>query len=117
MATPPIHSESSGQGTPPLVFVHGWCGDSEHWRYQRDFFVPSNEIVTVDLRGHGRSRDTAEGLDIETGGADVAALLQAEGASPAVLVGHGMGCRVALEAARRAPDALTGVVLIDGDDG
>lgn len=115
MSNPPIHSETSGQGTPPLVFVHGWCGNSADWRYQRAFFEPSNAVVTCDLRGHGASTGIVEGLDIETCGADVASLIAAMDASPVVLVGHGMGCRVVLEAARLQPDAPAGVVLIDGD--
>ena len=32
---------------------------------------------------------------------------------PAILVGHSMGCRVVLEAARRLPDAVEGLVLIE----
>ena len=115
MPDPRFHYKSSGQGAPPLVFVHGWCGDSADWRYQRDFFAPTNRVVICDLRGHGDSRHITAGHDIETGGADVAELLTEQGVAPAVLVGHGMGCRVALEAARLAPDTLTGVVLIDGD--
>jgi pimeloyl-ACP methyl ester carboxylesterase len=115
MSNTPIYRETSGQGTPPLVFIHGWCGDSTDWRYQRAIFAPSNEMVACDLRGHGRSRDIVEGLDIPTCGGDVADILATPGLSQAVLVGHGLGCRVALEAARLRPDALTGVVLIDGD--
>lgn len=115
MSNPPIHSETSGHGTPPLIFVHGWCGDSTDWRYQRAFFEASNEVLTCDLRGHGASAEIVEGLDIPTCGSDVAGLIAARDAPPVVLVGHGMGCRIALEAARLRPDALTGVVLIDGD--
>ncbi len=33
---------------------------------------------------------------------------------PTVLVGHSMGCRVALEAARQQPEGLIGLVLIEG---
>lgn len=115
MSNPPIHSETAGEGTPPFVFIHGWCCDSTDWRYQREFFAPSNPVVTCDLRGHGASQHFAEGFDIRTCGTDVDNLIAAKDASPSVLIGHGLGCRVALEAARLRPDDLTGVVLIDGD--
>ena len=115
MPEPAIYHESAGQGTPTLVFVHGWCADSSDWRYQRAFFAPSNRVVTCDLRGHGNCPELADGYDIETGGRDVAHLLATDDIAPAVLVAHGMGCRVALEATRHAPDLLTGLVLVDGD--
>lgn len=115
MTNAAIHSETGGQGTPTLLFVHGWCTDSTSWRYQRAQFESSHQVVTCDLRGHGASKDIVDGLDVETCGSDVARLLAAGNLSPAILVGHGMGCRVVLEAARLEPDAVMGVILIDGD--
>jgi len=110
-----IHSESSGQGMPILLFVHGWCAGSEHWRYQRAHFQSSHQVVTCDLRGHGASKDIVDGLDVHTCGNDIAHLIAKQAPSPVVLIGHGMGCRVVLDAMRPAADAVMGVVLIDGD--
>lgn len=115
MTIPSIHSESGGECEPVLLFVHGWCADSSHWRYQRAHFELSNQVVTCDLRGHGASSGIADGLDVQTCGSDVARLLVRDDLGPAVLVGHGLGCRVVLEAARSEPDAVMGVILIDGD--
>ena len=110
-----IHSESSGHGTPALLFVHAWCADATDWRYQRAHFEGSHRVLACDLRGHGASRHIVDGLDMQTAGSDVADLLSGHEGSPAVLIGHGMGCRVVLEAAQHARDAVVGVVLIDGD--
>jgi len=98
-----------------MLFVHGWCVDSTIWRYQRAHFEPAHRVVACDLRGHGRSKDLVEGLDVETAASDVAALLTGGARSPAVLVGHGMGNRVVLEAARLAPETVMSMVLIDGN--
>jgi pimeloyl-ACP methyl ester carboxylesterase len=51
---------------------------------------------------------------IEHYGGDVAALVNNLELAAAVLVGHSMGCRVVLEAARVLPERVAGVVLIDG---
>ena len=110
-----IHSEFSGQGTPILLFVHAWCADSADWRYQRAHFEASHQVLTCDLRGHGASKHIVDGLDVQTAGSDVVDLLARSERSPVVLIGHGMGCRVVLEAAQRTPEAVVGVVLIDGD--
>lgn len=110
-----IFSEGSGQGTPILVFIHGWCAASTDWRYQCAHFQSSHRVVTCDLRGHGASKDIVDGLDVQTCAADVLRLIEKHALSPVILVGHGMGCRVVLDAVRRGPDAVMGVVLIDGD--
>jgi len=70
--------------------------------------------VACDLRGHGATPGRAHECSIEHYGGDVAALLNNLELSNSILVGHSMGCRVVLEAARLAPDRIAGLVLIDG---
>jgi pimeloyl-ACP methyl ester carboxylesterase len=96
------------------VFVHGFACSHEDWQFQLDFFSKTNEVVACDLRGHGATPGRAHECSIEHYGGDVAALLNNLELAPAILVGHSMGCRVVLEAARLAPDRVAGLVLIDG---
>lgn len=58
--------------------------------------------------------EPATGCSIEEMAEAVNELRRAASSAGAVLVGHSMGCRVALEAARRAPEAVVGIVLIEG---
>ena len=109
-----MHYIRAGSGTPPLVFVHGFCCSHEDWGLQFDFFKRSHEVVACDLRGHGRTPGRTQDVSIEHFGGDVAALLANLELPKAILIGHSMGCRVVLEAARVAPDGVAGVVLIDG---
>ncbi len=109
-----IYYEAHGRGDPPLVLVHGLACALEDWRNQVKHFASSRRVVCLDQRGHGKSVGHAAGFDIETYGADVAALIAALRLPPAVLVGHSMGCRVVLECARTSPDVVAGLVLIDG---
>ncbi len=106
--------EEHGGGDPPLVFVHGLACAHEDWRHQLSYFSPSHHVVSLDLRGHGRSVGCTSGFDIASFGADVAALMTALQLPPALLVGHSMGCRVVLECGRIAPQRVAGLVLIDG---
>lgn len=105
--------EEHGDGYPPLVFVHGLACAHEDWRNQVDYFAPSHRVVSLDLRCHGRSSGHRSGFDIVQFGADVAALIADRALPPVLLVGHSMGCRVALECARTAPERVAGLVLID----
>jgi pimeloyl-ACP methyl ester carboxylesterase len=56
----------------------------------------------------------AQECSIENFGGDVAALLGVLDIEKTVLIGHSMGCRVVLEAARLSPERIAGLVLIDG---
>jgi pimeloyl-ACP methyl ester carboxylesterase len=102
----------AGEGAPPFFFVHGFACAHEDWRSQVEHFSKTRRVLACDLRGHGRTPGTAGECSIERYGADVAELLQLD--APAVLVGHSMGCRVVLEANRRAPGKVAAIALVDG---
>ena len=109
-----MHYVHAGSGTPPLVFVHGFCCSHEDWFLQIQELKGRFEVVACDLRGHGQTPGRPQDVSIEHFGGDVAALLANLELPKAILVGHSMGCRVVLEAARVAPDSVAGLVLIDG---
>ncbi len=108
-----LHHEDTGAGAPVLLFVHGLACALEDWREQVRALSPRHRCVAVDLPGHGAS-PAGEPLAIARFGrcvADTAASLQT---GPSVLVGHSMGCRVVLEAARHLGAQVRGLVLVDG---
>jgi pimeloyl-ACP methyl ester carboxylesterase len=109
-----IHHVVTGNGRPPLVFVHGFACAHSDWDNQVEHLSPRHQTVAVDLRGHGASPGEAEDCSIERYGADVAEVNRALALPPAVLIGHSMGCRVVVEAALQAPARTAGVILVDG---
>lgn len=103
-----------GSGEPAIVFIHGWSCDSGYWDAQLNEFAQRYTVVTLDLAGHGRSEQTGrKDWSMANFGADVAAVVQAEGYPRVVLVGSSMGGPVALEAARRLPGKVVGIVGVD----
>lgn len=106
--------ERTPGGAPALVFVHGFACSRADWKAQIEHFRSRAETLAVDLRGHGATPGAPEECSIDTYGADVAALLEQSGLERAILVGHSMGCRVVLEANRRAAGRIAGLVLVDG---
>ena len=109
-----IHHVVTGNGRPPIVFVHGFACAHSDWDRQVAHLSPRHQTIAVDLRGHGASTGTAAECSVERYGADVAEVMRALALSPAVLVGHSMGCRIAVEAALQAPRQTAGVILVDG---
>lgn len=109
----PIAYTMGGDGSPALVFIHGWLCDQTHWAEQIEVFSAGNRLVTIDLPGHGRSGMEREGWPLMAFGADVAAVVEHLELDQVILIGHSMGGPVALEAARLMPNRVIGVVGVD----
>lgn len=80
-----------GKGQP-LVFHHGWPLSADDWDAQMLFFLDQGyRVIAHDRRGHGRSTQTAEGNEMDTYAADVAALARHLDLRDAVHIGHSTG--------------------------
>jgi pimeloyl-ACP methyl ester carboxylesterase len=109
----PIVFEMSGAGTPTLVFVHGWSCDRSYWTHQVTAFVDRHEVVTIDLAGHGDSGVSRAEWTMPAFGEDVVAVADQLRLDRMVLIGHSMGGDVIVEAARRLPGRVIGLVWVD----
>lgn len=105
--------EVHGTGTPALVFIHGWSCDRSYWDGQVDPFSRDFQVVTVDLGGHGDSGLERDEWTIASFGEDVAAVVNHLGLERLILIGHSMGGDVIMEAARRLPGRVEGLVWVD----
>ena len=99
--------------SPPLVFIHGWCGDHTAFALQAAAFSVSHRVVSVDLRGFGKSAAPPGEYSMESLADDVAWLLQQLSVERPVVVGHSMGGNVALELAARHPSLPAAIVMLD----
>jgi pimeloyl-ACP methyl ester carboxylesterase len=109
----PIHYDVQGTGVPALVFVHGWCCDRHYWDGQRDYFAPRYTVVCLDLAGHGASGHDRTQWTVPAFGQDIVAVVAQLGLEQVVLIGHSLGGRWIVEAARRLPSAVMGLVSLD----
>ena len=71
---------------PTLLFVHGWCSNLEHWRYQVKHFSRSHRILRVDRRGMGRSSTPGTGHTARQHATDLAAVAKAAGVRRVVAI-------------------------------
>jgi pimeloyl-ACP methyl ester carboxylesterase len=102
-----------GAGTPALVFVHGWSCDRSYWEGQIEPFSQQVTVVAIDLAGHGQSGLGRQAWTMAAFGGDVAAVVERLGLQRVVLIGHSMGGDVIVEAARRLPGRVAGLVWVD----
>ncbi len=100
---------------PCVVFCHGALNDHSVWTLAARWFAHHGHgVLAPDQPGHGRSAGPVLGsvqalADWTLAAADAAGL--AEG-TPLALVGHSMGSLIALEAAARAPQRVTRLVMV-----
>ena len=109
-----LHFELTGRGGPAIVLVHGGCCAAGDWRFQAEDLTRDFRVLTLDLRGHGRSSGSESDLTVTNWANDIDALIDALAIGPAILVGHSLGTRIVMEAASRRPENALGLVLIDG---
>src|SRR6266542_552180 len=109
----PIRYHAAGKGDPALVFVH--CGGCERsfWDGQVAHFAAKHRVVALDLAGHGQSGAGRKDWTMPAFGQDVVSVVDALGLKRVVLIGHSLGGPVVLEAARRMPGRVAGLVLVD----
>ena len=97
---------------PCVVFIHGALHDHSGWTLLARWFAHhGRSVLALNLPGHGRSAGPVL-PDVEALADWTLALLDAAGVRQAALVGHSMGSLIALEAAARAPDRITRLVMI-----
>ena len=108
-----ISYEVHGTGTTALVLVHGWSCDRSYWAGQLGPFSRDFQVVAIDLPGHGESGLEREAWTMEAFGGDVGAVVQELDLKQIVLIGHSMGGDVIVEAARRLPGRIAGLVWVD----
>ena len=97
---------------PTIIFIHGVLNDHSVWILQTRYLANHGwNVLAVDLPGHCRSAGDPPAT-VEDAADFVIALMDAADLQKAALVGHSFGSLVALEAAARAPERVSQLVLV-----
>jgi pimeloyl-ACP methyl ester carboxylesterase len=103
-----------GDGPRVTVLLHGLLlSQRMHVPLARALAERGNRVVTLDLRGHGRSDRPPEMWHYGMGffARDVVALLDHLGVDEAIVGGTSLGANTTLEVASLAPERLRGMVI------
>jgi len=100
-----------------LVFVHGISGSSSAWLKYEEFFEVSYNIVTYDLRGHGKSLKPSayEDYAMTNFAKDLELLMKHLALSEFVLISHSFGTLIALEYLSQHQNLVKQAVFLSPD--
>ena len=105
-----VFSTGSGQA---LVLLPGQGRPSNDLRPLAGILAARGyRVLLPEPRGIGESTGPLTGLTLHDLARDVAAVISASSATPAVLIGHGLGNRIARTVAADRPDLVRAVVLL-----
>ncbi len=105
--------EDVGQGSPPVLFLHGFSCDRSDFVHQVTELSPRHRTVAFDQRGHGESSLARDGeYGFEATARDAIALCESLGLRNPVLVGHSLGGVSALRLAAMRGFA-SALILLD----
>ncbi len=111
-----LHYTLSGnpEANKCLLFIHGFACDEQDWKNQVKNFSSQYQIITCDLRGHGKSQVFNNQFDVISLASDVRNLIEAlKIDKPLIVTGHSMGVRIVLELYSQISYSIHGLVLID----
>jgi len=106
-----LHYQSVGEG-PPIILLHGLFGSGDNWGMIAKALAQNYQVITVDLRNHGRSphhdsQTYAEMAD------DLLALCNKLNLETIHLLGHSLGGKVAMQFATSYPERMQKLIVVD----
>ena len=109
-----LHYQRLGEGHETVVMIHGLGANLAFWYMGiAKSFAREREVLTYDLRGHGRSSLPPSGYSLPYMSNDLDELLRHVEAKKVHLIGHSFGARVALHYAITHPEKIASLTIAD----
>jgi esterase len=110
-----LYYEQRGTGAP-ILCLHGAGSSAQLWAPALPELARLGRAIAYDRRGYSRSErpDPFFATSVAQHTDDAAALLDALGATPAVLIGRSYGGQIAIDLALRYPRHVHALVLLEG---
>jgi len=103
-------NKSMGEGEN-VFFLHGLGGNIYNWAYQTKYFSETNNVVSLELPGHGRSAGKG-GSTIEYYTELIRQFFDVMELDNLVIVGNSMGGVVSLHFSFKFPERVKALVLV-----
>lgn len=104
----------SGQGETRLVFIAGLASSHDVWTPWREQYQTDYRVLTIQLAGFAGVAPPEQSVTDPIGQAaeELSERLRQDGA-PVIVVGHSLGGQLALQVAKRLPEQVDSVLVVD----
>ena len=100
------------ESSPAVILIHGMFGSLSNLGVLARSLVADYRVISVDLRNHGDSPHESL-MDLPSMAADIVELMDDLNLSNAILIGHSLGGKVAMQVALNSPERVANLVVID----
>ena len=101
-----------GKQKPPLIILHGLYGSSDNWVTVAKLLENYFEIFLIDQRNHGKSPHSND-FNYELLSQDIFDFFAKHNIVNATLLGHSMGGKTAMYFAKKYPELLQSLIIVD----
>jgi len=98
---------------PKLVFLHGLLGNGQNWIPAARALENEFEILLIDQRGHGKTKEVAGGFAPSDFSNDLLGVLEELGWGKVSVIGHSLGARTLFDFASKNPGLVEKLVIED----
>jgi pimeloyl-ACP methyl ester carboxylesterase len=106
-----LYFKESGRGQP-VILLHGLFGSLDNWHTIAARLAEKFHVFALDQRNHGQSPHSAE-MGYPLMAADVDEFFAARGLENAMVIGHSMGGKTAMQLALQFPHRVQKLVVAD----
>lgn len=97
-----------------IFFIHGWGCDSRVWAKLVEPLSKKFCVITIDLRGYGKSEWRSENNLLDAFATDILMLCKELNLKEINFIGWSLGCYVIFELLENAPEIINSIVLVGG---
>ena len=102
----------AGEG-PDLLLIPGITSPAVTWDFVAERLIDNFNVHVLDVRGRGLSQSGDLDYSLDAMARDAIEIVNCSALNKPVLLGHSMGARIAIRAARHSPDSFSGLLLVD----
>lgn len=106
-----LHTQIKGKGKP-IVILHGFLGMGDNWKSLSKKLAETYEVHLPDMRNHGKSQHS-QNFNYDVMVEDIVEYFDTHDIKNAVLIGHSMGGKIAMQFAAEHSAYLSHLVVVD----